>query len=347
MIYINNIMNKLIAILLLVLLLCLINKYTSKPSINIKILIGNSFKNYYNLPSSPIECKYKYIKYKCYYSDDSSYYDAIIYNGNRRFPIKPKSKINIIMTTEKLSQVVFMKDISYGKNRNYQLAIDYRLFNNKFHISYPIYTDYGIDKFIALSSKNYCNSSMFIKRMGIVYIQKVSYVNRQYIVRQIMQNINVDSYGHDLNNKKWPRNISRKNKIDILKQYKFCIAIENSVITWKNGSKYHAPAINDDYVTEKLIDCLLAGSIPIYFGPKNIDLFLPNHNAIINIRDFDSISSLVTYIKHIINSSELLETYLRWHNNVSREWYNRFYYMYNFSYCKVCNFVYSNTHQRK
>lgn len=46
----------------------------------------------------------------------------------------------------------------------------------------------------------------------------------------MMKYIDIDSYWRDLNNKEWPKSISRKNKVDLLKKYKFCIEIENSVI---------------------------------------------------------------------------------------------------------------------
>jgi hypothetical protein len=45
-------------------------------------------------------------------------------------------------------------------------------------------------------------------------------------------------------------------KIDGLKDYMFSIVIENSIET--------------DYFTEKLLDCFLSGTIPIYVGTKNV-----------------------------------------------------------------------------
>ena len=65
-----------------------------------------------------------------------------------------------------------------------------------------------------------------------------------------------------------------QNKIEFkgigLKDYRFSVVIENS--------------LQDDYFTEKLIDCFLTGTLPIYWGTKNIKnyfdengiIFLPN-----------------------------------------------------------------------
>ena len=48
-----------------------------------------------------------------------------------------------------------------------------------------------------------------------------------------------------------------ENKIDFLSEYKFSIAMENS-----NG---------DGYVSEKIVDSFLSGTIPIYYGDYIID----------------------------------------------------------------------------
>lgn len=303
---------------------------------------GNSFKNYYELPLDYLKCNYRNVIFKCYYANKSNIkYDAVIYNGNRKFPKNGSHGINIIMTTEKLSQVLFMKRIGEGKDKNYQLGIDYRLFNNKYHISYPIYSDYDMENFIIKSNNNFGSVESFLNRKDVVYIQRVPYKNRRYLVREFMKYIPVDSYGKDLNNIIWPKNISRKNKVAILKDYKFCIAIENSIILWEKGNKFEATLINNDYVTEKLADCLLAGSIPIYFGPQNIERFIPHSQSIINFSSFESVEKLTLYLKKIMNNKDLLKPHLQWHFDISNKWIKRFNNTYHFTYCKICNYVYA------
>lgn len=154
-----------------------------------------------------------------------------------------------------------------------------------------------------------------------------------------MKYLPIDSYGVDLNNKEWPKNISKNNKLEVYRKYKFCLAIENSVITWKKSDKFEASSINNDYVTEKLIDCFKAGCIPIYFGPPNINLFIPHPDSIINLSSFNSFENLAKYIKNILNNNTMLEKHLMWHNNISRVWVNRFKINYTFNYCKICNYV--------
>ena len=67
----------------------------------------------------------------------------------------------------------------------------------------------------------------------------------------------VDSTGSLLNNAPLIPGIhSSKSKIDILEQYKFAIASENTLI--------------DGYVTEKILQALVAGCIPVYYGTEMV-----------------------------------------------------------------------------
>lgn len=67
-------------------------------------------------------------------------------------------------------------------------------------------------------------------------------------------------------------------------EYKFVLALENGLA--------------DGYITEKLINPIIAGSIPIYIGPK--DAFdIINKKRVIYVYDFPSLTSLVEYIKTV------------------------------------------------
>ena len=60
-----------------------------------------------------------------------------------------------------------------------------------------------------------------------------------------------------------------KDKFQFLSSYKFSIAMENTE--------------GDGYISEKLIDSFLAGTIPIYYGDYMIDEYI-NLEAFILIR---------------------------------------------------------------
>ena len=71
-----------------------------------------------------------------------------------------------------------------------------------------------------------------------------------------------------------------EDKWDVLAPYKYHIAIENS------SSNY--------YWTEKLSDCYLTGTFPIYYGCKNIaDYFPQNSYKEIDIHDFDAAIKII------------------------------------------------------
>lgn len=81
-------------------------------------------------------------------------------------------------------------------------------------------------------------------------------------------------------------------KRKIFTEFKYILVFENTY--------------SDGYVTEKMVDCLTCGSLPIYFGPKNVEKYFPNlfDNGIIN--------------GHNYTTDELLEKL----NNMTNDEYN-------------------------
>lgn len=86
-----------------------------------------------------------------------------------------------------------------------------------------------------------------------------------------------------------------KDKIKFLSSYKFSFAMENS-----NG---------DGYISEKIIDSLIAGTIPIYYGSYLIDEYI-NPKVYILIKGEKDIESKIEYIKKIDNDYELYNSIL-------------------------------------
>ena len=74
------------------------------------------------------------------------------------------------------------------------------------------------------------------------------------------------------------------DKMEVLSQYKFAICYENAPY---NG-----------YVTEKIYDCLAAGTIPIYLGAPDIKEIVPD-NCFIDFRKFRNYSELHNYLLSI------------------------------------------------
>lgn len=74
------------------------------------------------------------------------------------------------------------------------------------------------------------------------------------------------------------------DKIEFMRPYKFCIAYENSSFP--------------GYVTEKIMDCFIAGCIPIYWGSPNVEVDF-NSKRILNRRDFKSDHAFILRIKEL------------------------------------------------
>jgi len=81
-----------------------------------------------------------------------------------------------------------------------------------------------------------------------------------------------------------------KNKLFTLSNYKFCFCFENTKIK--------------GYLTEKIIDCFIAGVIPVYLGADDIDHFIPK-NTFINFRDFESLNDLKIYLSNLKKTEAL------------------------------------------
>lgn len=78
-----------------------------------------------------------------------------------------------------------------------------------------------------------------------------------------------------------------EDKFEVLKKYKYAIAYENFK--------------NDYYWTEKIIDCFLSYSMPLYFGCEAIENFFPK-NSFIQIDPKDKHINL--FLKEIVDSNK-------------------------------------------
>jgi len=87
-----------------------------------------------------------------------------------------------------------------------------------------------------------------------------------------------------------------KQKLSFLKPYKFTIAFENASVS--------------GWVTEKLAHPMMANSIPIYFGHKDVDKDF-NTKSFINYNDFNNMEDFIKYIIKVDNDDELYEKYLK------------------------------------
>ncbi len=76
---------------------------------------------------------------------------------------------------------------------------------------------------------------------------------------------------------------SGHEKLSVLKKYRFCICFENTHTT-------------KGYITEKIFHCFATGCIPVYWGPDNVEDYIPG-NCFIDYRDFHSDEELYLTLK--------------------------------------------------
>ena len=89
---------------------------------------------------------------------------------------------------------------------------------------------------------------------------------------------------------------SIKDKKKFFSSYKFSIAMENS-----NG---------DGYISEKIVDSFLSGTIPIYYGDYMVDEYI-NPKTYILIKGEKDLNKKIEYIKEIDNNDELYKQLLK------------------------------------
>lgn len=92
-----------------------------------------------------------------------------------------------------------------------------------------------------------------------------------------------DSYGCGAGNR-------IEYKITGLQDYMFSIAMENCE--------------ENDYFSEKIIDCFLTGTIPIYYGTHNIGNFF-NPQGILRFKGLDDIKKIFSYLNEDFYNSKL------------------------------------------
>lgn len=74
------------------------------------------------------------------------------------------------------------------------------------------------------------------------------------------------------------------SKYEVLQHYDFCLCFENMEMS--------------GWITEKIFDCLYAGTIPLYLGAPDISKYIPT-NAYIDCRHFSSWSKLWEYVSSL------------------------------------------------
>ena len=113
------------------------------------------------------------------------------------------------------------------------------------------------------------NLPYFEKSCLVSTVVSAKWDHRNRFFKKLCSFLDIDAYGgagiKEFVNSSYKHAVTPfQNKEDGIKNYRYSIALENSAQV--------------NYFTEKIIDCLLLWTIPIYWGCPNISRFFPEHS---------------------------------------------------------------------
>ncbi|CAG9810435.1 unnamed protein product [Chironomus riparius] len=196
-------------------------------------------------------------------------------------------------------------DVYFGYSKMVEISSNLIVSPSKQHVWREPETvnDPQILNLIASKSKM---AAWFVSRCG-------AFSNRDNLVKQLQQYIDVDVYGK-CGLLKCPRDNQNQCLEMLNTTYKFYLALENSICV--------------DYITEKTFLNMQNFIIPIvYNGVTDMHDFLPPH-SFININDYKSIEELANYLKFLDENPQEYANYF---------WWKKYYKIYGSSgYCDLC-----------
>lgn len=229
----------------------------------------------------------------------------ITYDRNL-LPIADAVVFNIPSLHQDLEDDIEKPDNQIWVGWSYESEINYPwMFSDELKDLFDLWMTYHLDSDIVLPYYDYT----FLEKLYTPVAEKTKDVcmfisssmnksHRMEYLSELMEYLKIDSYGH------WNRNcfvnedVGYKSKLEIIKKYKFTIAFEN--------------AISKDYVTENFFDPLTMGSVPIYLGAPNINIFSPGNNSFIDVRNYASPKDLAVNIRKYCLDKNLYDTLLVW-----------------------------------
>ena len=213
--------------------------------------------------------------------------DYLIYNvfGCGHLKKEYKDAIKIAYYTE--NQIPDFNTADYAVSQHHINFLDRYL-----RIPYLIGLNMQFNNSMFISIRKYSLKHKKKKFCAAVISNKKAYTKfRKDFINLLNKYKKVDMGG------KYNNNVGKiKNKILFLRKYKFSIAMENTE--------------GDGYLSEKILDSFLSGTIPIYYGDYMLDEFI-NPKSYILIRGEKDINKKIEFIKKIDNDDNLYNQILK------------------------------------
>ena len=177
------------------------------------------------------------------------------------------------------------KNFFFPHFTEYEYFFDFK--NNEYNADIEAYKNSKKGKFCSFMASNYK------AKERINFVKELMKRKKVDCLGPVLYNMDksdtsgkVDQFGEYID---W-----RKEKLETIKEYKFTIAFENE------------QAYN--YVTEKLYQPFVVGSIPIYWGAPNVDLLF-NPKCFVNVNNFNSYEEAIEEIIKIEENEAYYKTF--------------------------------------
>ncbi|CAL4999314.1 unnamed protein product [Urochloa decumbens] len=200
------------------------------------------------------------------------------------FGISPDPSVDSILRSMESSQYYSENNIDVARGRGYKIVMTTSL-SSDVPVGYFSWAEYDIMAPVPPKTE---------EALAAAFISNCGARNFRLQALEMLENLDVkiDSYGSCHRNRD-----GKVDKVETLKRYKFSLAFENSN--------------EEDYVTEKFFQSLVAGSIPVVVGAPNIQEFSPGEGAILHIKELDDAASVAKTMKHIASNPGAFNQSLR------------------------------------
>ncbi|CAN4101475.1 unnamed protein product [Withania somnifera] len=176
-------------------------------------------------------------------------------------------------------------DIVMARRRGYDIVMTTSL-SSDVPVGYFSWAEYDIMAPVQPKTEN-ALAAAFISNCGArnFRLQALEVLERE--------KIKIDSFGSCHHNRD-----GNVDKVETLKRFKFSFAFENSN--------------EEDYVTEKFFQSLVAGSIPVVIGAPNIQDFAPSPNSLLHIKELKDAETIANTMKYLAENPSAYNEFLRW-----------------------------------
>lgn len=244
----------------------------------------------YSMTDNRVPKNWRWVRNKAVHDGVTIFTDDQMCNDDLVKSVKSKFKVGMIIEPPQINSNVYNQLDRIINNFDFIITYNRELINRypekmKY---YPFGGSWVFEENIGIYEKS--------KNICILYSNKTT--TNGHKLRSEIANMfpEVDRYGSGAG-------IPFEYKEEVLAPYRYTIVIENCQIA--------------DYFSEKLLDALAVGTIPIYWGPKDIGKYFDEHG----ILSFDTIEELeqllptlteelyISKLKHVKNNLNLVKTY--------------------------------------